>query len=55
VVRRIARALLAEFTPNPPPLSRQAPPRRVRVGCRHVELAELLKARLRTGIRGDTV
>jgi len=58
VVRRIARALLAEFTqilPLFPDTCRQAPPRRVRVGCRHVELAELSKARLRTGIRGDTV
>jgi hypothetical protein len=54
VVRRIARALLAEFTHTPLP-SFPTPanrlPRKVRVGCRH-ELAELPKARLRTGIQG---
>jgi hypothetical protein len=55
VVRRIARALLAEFTqtlPLIPDACKQVPPRRVQVGCRHVGLAELSKARLRTGIRG---
>jgi len=47
VVRRIARALLAEFThtlPLFPDTCKQALPRRVRVGCRHVKLAELSKA-----------
>jgi hypothetical protein len=51
------RALLAEYThtlPVFPDALEQASPRRVRVGCRHVELAELSKARLRTGSGGDT-
>jgi len=54
VVRRIAQALLAEFTqilPLFPDTCEQVPSRRVRVGCRHVELAELSQAQFRTGVR----